>query len=44
MRKNTDLLEVTTSHIFCYHGALKLFAALMEKVMKIIRDRKEEYD
>jgi hypothetical protein len=42
MRKNAELLCVTTGSIFGYHGALKRsFAALMEKVMKIIRDRKE---
>jgi hypothetical protein len=40
--KNAELLYVTTDNIFGYHRALKLsLAALMLKIMKIIRDRKE---
>ena len=42
MRKNAELLYVTAGNIFGYHGVLKrYFAALMEKVVKIIRERKE---
>jgi len=42
MRKNTELLYVTTGNMSGYHGALKRsFVALMEKVMKILRARKE---
>jgi len=42
MRKNTELLYGTTGNVFGYHGDLKRSVAdLMEKVVKILRDRKE---
>jgi len=47
MRKNAELLYVTTGNIFGYHGALKRsVAALMEKVVKKLSGtgRKEVHD